>query len=45
MAQDQNFVAVRQDEGPLHRTRDEQLATLSPEKLKNAQTLLAQAAE
>jgi hypothetical protein len=39
------FVAVWQEDGPLHRTRGEQLATLSPEKLKQAQALLAQAAE
>jgi len=44
-AKDPFFVAVWQDDGPLHRTREQQLATLSPEKLKNAQTLLAQAAE
>jgi len=39
------FVAVWQENGPLHRTREEQLATLSPEKLKDLQALLAQAAE
>ncbi len=37
------FVAVWQNNGPLHRTRDEQLSTLSPEKLKEAQALLAEA--
>ncbi len=39
------FVAVWQDGGPLHRSRDEQMASLSPEKAKQAQALLAQAAE
>ncbi len=39
------FVAVWQNAGPLHRTREEQLAALSPEELKNARMLLAQAAE
>ncbi len=39
------FVAVWQNSGPLHRTRDEQLAALAPEKLREAQSLLAQSAE
>ena len=39
------FVAVWQDSGPLHRTRDEQLASLPLEKAKEAAALLAQAAE
>ena len=39
------FTAVWQNGGPLHLTRDEQLATLTPEKLKDAQALLAQSAE
>jgi Protein of unknown function (DUF1549)/Protein of unknown function (DUF1553)/Planctomycete cytochrome C len=39
------FVAIWQDGGPLHRSRDEQMASLSPEKAKQAQALLAQAAE
>ncbi len=39
------FVAVWQDGGPLHRSREEQLASLSPEKAKEAEGLLAQAAE
>jgi Protein of unknown function (DUF1549)/Protein of unknown function (DUF1553)/Planctomycete cytochrome C len=39
------FVAIWQDGGPLHRSRDEQMASLSPEKAKQAQVLLAQAAE
>ncbi len=39
------FTAVWQNSGPLHLTRDEQLATLTPEKLKDAQALLAQSAE
>src|SRR5262249_29493740 len=30
------FVAVWQDSGPLHRTRDEQLAALAPEKAREA---------
>jgi len=38
------FVAVWQENGPLHRTRDEQLATLKPEKRKQAEELLMQAA-
>ena len=39
------FVATWQDGGPLYRSRDEQIATLSPEKRKEALTLVAQAAE
>ena len=39
------FVAVWQDGGPLHRTREEQLASLPPEKAKEAEALLAQATE
>ena len=39
------FVAVWQDSGPLHRSRDEQMASLSPEKAKEAEALLAQVAE
>jgi mono/diheme cytochrome c family protein len=44
------FVAVWQDggplyRGPLYRSRDEQMASLSPEKAKQAAALLAQAAE
>ncbi len=38
------FVAVWQNDGPLHRTPDEQLTTLSPEKISDVQKLLAQAA-
>ena len=36
------FVAIWQNDGPLHRTTTEQLATLSPEKLKEARELLTQ---
>jgi cytochrome c553 len=39
------FVAVWQDGGPLYRSRDEQMASLSPEKAKQAEALIAQAAE
>jgi hypothetical protein len=39
------FVAVWQDDGPLHRSREEQLAALPPNKAKEAEALLAQAAE
>jgi hypothetical protein len=44
------FVAVWQDggplyRGPLYRSREEQMASLSPEKAKQAEALLAQAAE
>jgi hypothetical protein len=39
------FVAIWQDGGPLYRSRDEQMASLTPEKAKQAQALLAQAAE
>ncbi len=39
------FVAVWQDSGPLHRSREEQLASLTAEKAEQAKTLLAQAAE
>jgi hypothetical protein len=39
------FVAVWQDGGPLHRSREDQLASLPPEKAKEAEALLAQAAE
>jgi hypothetical protein len=39
------FVATWQDGGPLHRSKDQQLASLSPEKAKQAALLLAQAAE
>ena len=39
------FVAVWQDGGPLHRSREEQLASLPPEKAKQAEALLAQSAE
>ncbi len=39
------FVAAWQDGGPLHRSREEQLASLAPEKAKQAQALMAQAAE
>jgi hypothetical protein len=39
------FVAVWQDGGPLYQSRDEQMASLSPEKAKQAATLIAQAAE
>jgi hypothetical protein len=39
------FVAVWQNGGPLHRSREEQLATLSGEKLQQAQKLLAQVGE
>jgi hypothetical protein len=39
------FVAIWQDSGPLYRSRDEQMASLTPEKAKQAEALLAQAAE
>jgi hypothetical protein len=39
------FVAIWQDGGPLYRSREAQMAALSPEKAKQAETLLAQAAE
>jgi hypothetical protein len=39
------FVAIWQDGGPLYRSRDEQMASLSPEKAAQAKTLMAQAAE
>ena len=39
------FVAVWQDGGPMHRSRQQQMAALPPEKAKEAETLLAQAAE
>jgi hypothetical protein len=39
------FVATWQDRGPLYRSRDEQMASLTPEKAKQAEALLAQAAE
>jgi hypothetical protein len=39
------FTAVWQNDGPLHRTRDEQLATLAPQARKDALTPLAQTAE
>jgi len=39
------FVAIWQNSGPLHRTQDEQLATLTPEKAHEVQTLLLQAAD
>ena len=39
------FVAVWQDGGPLHRSQEEQLASLPSEKAKQAEALLAQAAE
>jgi hypothetical protein len=39
------FVAVWQNGGPLHRTQEEQLATLDAEKAKEARELLAQATQ
>jgi len=39
------FTAVWQNGGPLHRTRDEQLAALSPEARKDLERLLAESAE
>jgi cytochrome c553 len=39
------FVAIWQDGGPLSRSRDEQMASLTPEKAEQAKALLAQAAE
>jgi hypothetical protein len=42
--QDAFFIAVWQNDGPLHRTRNQQLASLNPEKGAEATTLLAQAA-
>jgi hypothetical protein len=39
------FVAVWQDGGPLHRSREEQMASLPPEKAKEVEALLAQTAE
>ncbi len=44
-AKDAFFVAVWQDSGPLHRSQDEQLASLPPQKAKEAEGLLAQLAE
>jgi len=44
-AKDPFFVAVWPENGPLHRTREEQLATLAPEKLTQIQKLLADSAE
>jgi hypothetical protein len=44
-AKDPFFVTVWQDGGPLHRSRDEQMASLSPEKAAQAQKLMAQALE
>lgn len=38
-------IAVWQNKGPLYRSREEQLATLTPDKAKEVQTLLAQASE
>ncbi len=38
------FVAVWQDGGPLHRTQEEQLATLAADKATEARALMAQAA-
>ncbi len=38
------FVAVWQDSGPLYRSKEEQMASLTPEKAKNAAVLLEQAA-
>ena len=45
MEKDPFFVAAWQDSGPLHRTQEEQLATLDAEKAKEARDLLAQATE
>jgi hypothetical protein len=39
------FVGVWQDGGPLHRSREEQLSSLAPEKAEQAKTLLTQALE
>ena len=39
------FVSAWQDGGPMHRSRQQQMAALPPEKAKQAETLLAQAAE
>ncbi len=39
------FVSSWQDSGPMHRSQEEQLASLTPEKAKQAETLLAQAAD
>jgi hypothetical protein len=39
------FVAIWQNDGPLHRSRDEQIAALPPEKAKEALALLAQASD
>ena len=44
-ATDPFFVAVWKDRGPLHRTVEEQLATLDAEKTKQARELMTQAAE
>jgi hypothetical protein len=41
-AKDPFFVAIWQDGGPLHRSREEQIASLSPEKAKEMEALLAQ---
>jgi hypothetical protein len=42
---DRFFIAVWQDGGPLHRSREEQIASLPPEKAKEVEALLAQAVE
>ena len=39
------FVAVWQNNGPLHRSRDEQIAALPPEKAKEVTALLVEAAD
>jgi hypothetical protein len=39
------FVAVWQNDGPLRRTKEEQIAALPPEKAKEVLTLLSQAAD
>ncbi len=38
-------IAIWQNAGPLHRSREEQLASLTPDKSQEAQTLLAKASE
>jgi hypothetical protein len=42
---DRFFIAVWQDGGPLHRSREDQIASLAPEKAKEVEALLAQAVE
>ncbi|MDQ1469207.1 MAG: hypothetical protein QOJ99_687 [Bryobacterales bacterium] len=45
MEKDPFFVAVLQKGGPLHRSQEEQIASLAPEKAKEITALMAQAAD